>query len=1051
MLFVLCKGTWANMPEKNWKGIRCKIYPIPVYTAKMAVPECPWILEDGDYIGFYRADKIKGKTQDSVVAVKFQIKQGKKEGQAIFYSKNGKPIGFGNYAQDLAEGAWIMHLPGKPENVLQKIHYTKGIMNGAYYQYMPALQNYLSGNFQMGEPIGQWLMHDRKGKILFECKIIPLPRITHLGRYDFYEDLPDLFPMRDTLTKYPVLFSSLHPVVDEKTFKLYGVGNQQGQVSFNTFFYPIPYPGKVHLWETKNELLVVNTTNHDYEQKRILNYDLMSAYGQYLLPEFKNATLIPEKGWTAFWTNSFPNKNVRRFQLAKSKEVCTIIESHTKKENYDKVVLWPILSTPEKIILNSKGDTMVHVQTRLWKNCSPLLHGIQIIKRYTSPNAAIDTLFLTDPKYYVAINSSCLPFHYAVKRSVFGSNDSTYTYAMRIKFSEDVKMVLSWDSIPASDVPTQMEYSNITLTEFDETVYRNKHKLPITTYFLKNQPFNGYIRIEKNASPRVTLSGDTISIAIPTSVKELRSCMGAVKNGKKTGVWMIYNDSLNMKSALTFENGVLHGKAKIEQCHSGGFPAHEHGRCMKTFIHPNDSSIQKNHTTFVLQFEHGKPMGKWQKINPTTQLNAAVYYDESGIQGKYVYEEKSQGISHTAQYHNNAIEGTETLIIPQHINIYERDTTKTIKQKASFSIAYKNGKFHGDCQLQYDDLFIKGAFFENQSSGNWEIEYKKTKTKWIIHHLDQSPENKGMQQNPANTEEVNSDKKTLMQFVSRVRMAIVSLTRIHTYSEINSILAIYEPYNVAFAGEFMFYKNDKLLHHGYLNAHQKTGTWVFYRKNGRKRIEIFFDSSRMTKPLYWSDEIEINFIRLYYPNGKLSCELYGKIYPNYDLKQEHQTFLIIDKILNTWTKDGNPEMVNSNGSFHLYNLDDELEIIGEYKNGLKEGKWLFFQNDSVLNKIRQYKNNLMHGLCFTGNLDFEEYLSIMEEKKHGNKRSSPQEMNILMERYYEGRCVEMQNYFHITNADNLILTNAIRHDLNINDYFTQDSYRIQKTYINEYK
>jgi len=82
----------------------------------------------------------------------------------------------------------------------------------------------------------------------------------------------------------------------------------------------------------------------------------------------------------------------------------------------------------------------------------------------------------------------------------------------------------------------------------------------------------------------------------------------------------------------------------------------------------------------------------------------------------------------------------------------------------------------------------------------------------------------------------------------------------------------------------------------------------------------------------------------YYDNGKIRCT--GEYRNN--LKNGKWVYYYSNG--NIWSK-GNFVNGKSEGKFYVYNSDGSLFMVSSYKQGVPDGEWLFFENNKIIKTI----------------------------------------------------------------------------------------------------
>ncbi len=133
------------------------------------IPYCPLSLPDGEYVAFYPGDNhydkflnviyLKGDTDN--IAINFSIKNGKKEGAAVWFTtniKHKKIFQQGHYKEDQKDGEWVYNI----ENISKTFHYKNGLLDGDLVSIDKIKHKNKSYHFTNGLLNGNFIVIDTK-------------------------------------------------------------------------------------------------------------------------------------------------------------------------------------------------------------------------------------------------------------------------------------------------------------------------------------------------------------------------------------------------------------------------------------------------------------------------------------------------------------------------------------------------------------------------------------------------------------------------------------------------------------------------------------------------------------------------------------------------------------------------------------------------------------------------------------------------------------------------------------------------------------------------
>lgn len=169
-LMFICIGPAARGQGLfKWESKEYKRYPYPILDEvdskgpeNASIPFYPLLLGDGDYVIFYN---LTGDVSDTLPfkklpAATISIKNGKKHGAVVFYSKSfdkkmrNRIIGRGQYSNDLKSGKWVTYKLNNYGEVVDSsfCHFSEGILNGSFNNG----PDEISGEYKNGLKTGLW-------------------------------------------------------------------------------------------------------------------------------------------------------------------------------------------------------------------------------------------------------------------------------------------------------------------------------------------------------------------------------------------------------------------------------------------------------------------------------------------------------------------------------------------------------------------------------------------------------------------------------------------------------------------------------------------------------------------------------------------------------------------------------------------------------------------------------------------------------------------------------------------------------------------------------
>ncbi len=186
---------------------------------------------------------------------------------------------------------------------------------------------------------------------------------------------------------------------------------------------------------------------------------------------------------------------------------------------------------------------------------------------------------------------------------------------------------------------------------------------------------------------------------------------------------------------------------------------------------------------------------------------------------------------------------------------------------------------------------------------------------------------------------------------------------------------------------------------------RKFGLWKYYNSVGKKINEINY-------PL--EDSLSADFIE-FYSNGNLKYE--GQLVDEYDEQDcvsdlKEQAFEVNYKTY--INEQGDTLVKNGNGKVAVFYRDGLLEYEGEVKNKLPEGWWKKYNKEGKLIQVGQYKEGLKHGRWLQGDLTGINYLDDKcfesEQEKVVEQEEVKLKISIIEFFYDKGKMISSNTY-----------------------------------------
>jgi antitoxin component YwqK of YwqJK toxin-antitoxin module len=173
-----------------------------------------------------------------------------------------------------------------------------------------------------------------------------------------------------------------------------------------------------------------------------------------------------------------------------------------------------------------------------------------------------------------------------------------------------------------------------------------------------------------------------------------------------------------------------------------------------------------------------------------------------------------------------------------------------------------------------------------------------------------------------------------------------------------------------------YYKSGRIQMTGnYMNGKQN-GEFIWYYENGKEKERVVYTHGESTilsafdstgkqttingygyHELYYKNNIKKSVINYY--NGNRNGK-YVKWYDNGNKSEEGEYVKGKFRLFNSWSKNGEPMVIDGNGKYQLFYSNGQIHTVGNYKNQRRNGLWKsYYINGKLMEKgsyVDGYKN-----------------------------------------------------------------------------------------------
>ncbi|MFI5149979.1 MAG: hypothetical protein ACHQRM_09625 [Bacteroidia bacterium] len=269
---------------------------------------------------------------------------------------------------------------------------------------------------------------------------------------------------------------------------------------------------------------------------------------------------------------------------------------------------------------------------------------------------------------------------------------------------------------------------------------------------------------------------------------------------------------------------------------------------------------------------------------------------------------------------------------------------------------YKDGEFNGSVKKWYDNGIRKseGTYNAGNRTGLW------------LHYFSNGQPNARIEFLDATETKKHTPPPSTLPVYYKDRLPNASAP--FRYQRKNRYQFKEEMMEEGNASITYYYEGGQKAQEGYMINDTRVGIWEWWRENGSKEKEVDYTPG-MHIGLQSDTILYLGKYTSWHVNGTKALE--GLIMyedPKYDCSKE-----VIDKIqnlyyLNSWDENGNPEIIHGNGYFKGYNFGKIVLSEGAVLNGVKNGPWIYRNEDGKLSSTGTYLMGIQDGKWLSGDL-----------------------------------------------------------------------------------
>ena len=200
---------------------------------------------------------------------------------------------------------------------------------------------------------------------------------------------------------------------------------------------------------------------------------------------------------------------------------------------------------------------------------------------------------------------------------------------------------------------------------------------------------------------------------------------GTYENGKKTGLWKVYQSNGVLEEEGTYVNGEKDGDWKLYFKSGplegeGAFKAGKKEGLWKHYF--EDGQLESTG-----QYKEDKEHGEWKRYHGNGQLYAIRHYNEGKRTGDWKFYSKTGQLTHEGAYKDSY----------QHGQWVEYHENGTVRSQGAYDMGSRKGiwkHYYENGQLEKEGI-LEGSIFEIKEEGFWQFYYENGQLKEKGHFI----------------------------------------------------------------------------------------------------------------------------------------------------------------------------------------------------------------------------------------------------------------------------------------------------------------------------
>jgi antitoxin component YwqK of YwqJK toxin-antitoxin module len=604
------------------------------------------------------------------------------------------------------------------------------------------------------------------------------------------------------------------------------------------------------------------------------------------------------------------------------------------------------------------SDTVPNSRVKYWMRSFDLSSDYTLFQNNT-PFTGKFSLTTHQPKFHLKTSENAIHMDYANGRKHEKSVEKTYRVYRKKQKEKSLAQFMTASSIYNDEVSQTLFYNLVPFAGYIVEIVDDNY------FYDQEEDYSEYGMYREGKSRKLS---EKKAPAFDKTVE------GQFLNGKPEGLWITRDQYGNITAEVPFVNGEIDGQvryyrtAEPEKKLKNQDDEYDYDSPAERLLKDSLPEKPTHYLAKVCHYKSGVLNGPFYEINWLNDTLTKWNYIDGSLSGPSIERNK---IAYTvANYEFGDVDG----ISRTYLTLPGKDTT------ILFDLNFQNGLLQGESKSYHlnGKMAKHGFFLSGEPIDDFEaFDTLGFRYQYVKFQYNQPIEEKIWEENQLSVR-YEFDWRDSIEFNTRDIAGSTSLDRLLYQLGLDG-----DQYRQPYMGRpslvdktgidytmTKYYPNDTIARHGMISSGKKTGCWEFYSYDGQKLYEVeYYDTI-----LQINDSVRFKskgILTLLDAKEQAICRswIVEKV-EKYDCS--HTDHHEIRMLYTFWERDASEHRIN--GYVKNYYDNGVLMNEGNVKNGLATGIWKFYDPYGNLNMVGEYVLGKRNGRWLSGDLSQVKYM-----------------------------------------------------------------------------